>query len=342
MNFINYLNQEEANLIMMIGLSGSGKTTIAKEISNQLRGNEVIILSSDDLRKELLSDENDQTHNDLIFSTLKNRAFHFFSSHKNGAVIIDATNLSVKDRSWIFHSWKKDNDCYKIACIISTPFDICKIQNSKRERTVPEYVLDRQIRKFEIPFYEEGWDKIVIWNVEDENIHRNLIAKQNIGSPDILMHEMEGFNQKNHHHLYDLGTHCFKTYMEMNKKIDNPILLRASQIHDAGKKFTQVKKEDSEECSYHQHHNYGAYYLLSNWENIGIRNWMKIDTVDDLLNCLFYINYHMIPFFIESEKSIKKYKELWGEEKFNNLMMFNECDKIASGTERKTNECPKS
>ena len=42
----------------------------------------------------------------------------------------------------------------------------------------------------------------------------------------------------------------------------------------------------------------------------------------------------MHPFFVQSGKSEKKWKDIFGEEKYNKLFLFNECDKIASGTHR--------
>ena len=62
--------------------------------------------------------------------------------------------------------------------------------------------------------------------------------------------------------------------------------------------------------------------------------WLDVVHSTRVLEILFYVNYHMQPFFIQSEKSEKKWKEIFGEEKYNNLLIFNECDKIGSGTHR--------
>ena len=51
------------------------------------------------------------------------------------------------------------------------------------------------------------------------------------------------------------------------------------------------------------------------------------------MDVLFYVNFHMAPFFMESDKSKEKWKKIFGEEKFNNLFLFNKCDIIASGRE---------
>lgn len=58
-------------LYMMIGLPGSGKTTLAKEIS-QLHINSKHI-SSDSLRLELFGNEEDRENNHIIFNEMKKK-----------------------------------------------------------------------------------------------------------------------------------------------------------------------------------------------------------------------------------------------------------------------------
>jgi hypothetical protein len=41
----------------------------------------------------------------------------------------------------------------------------------------------------------------------------------------------------------------------------------------------------------------------------------------------------MAPFSWKEEKTKTKYKELFGVEYYNNLLLLNKCDKIASGVE---------
>ena len=57
--------------------------------------------------------------------------------------------------------------------------------------------------------------------------------------------------------------------------------------------------------------------------------------MDDILKCLFYVNFHMLPFFLETEKSKAKWEKIMGKENLDKLFLFNECDKIASGTSEK-------
>ena len=81
-------------LVMLIGISGCGKSSFARDFSEGYDDTEVF--SSDAIRKEVFGDENDQTHNNEVFSILHKR---IISSLKKGKVCVyDATNLNRKRR----------------------------------------------------------------------------------------------------------------------------------------------------------------------------------------------------------------------------------------------------
>ena len=319
---------------LMVGLAGSGKSTIAKEIEYAIpmsspkydeygRADKVVLISSDDIREEILGDVNDQTQNDKVFSHIHKLIKQAVRDYNH--IIVDATNLTIKNRRALLNCLDDKKDYHKIAYIVNTPIEKCKENNSKRDRKVPEYVIDNQAKKFEIPFANEGFNSIFLHHFPAYNCGalKEEVLLNNITSL------MDGFNQKNHHHAYDLGTHCRKLYEELSKRTDDKILLCSALVHDIGKLYTGAPKEDgSGEYSYKQHNNFGAYYLITNLEKI------ESNRLDEILELLFYVNYHMHPFFVQSEKSEKKWKDIFGEEKYNKLFLFNECDKIASGTHR--------
>ena len=319
---------------LMVGLAGSGKSTIAKEIEYAIhmsspkhdeygRADKVVLISSDDIREEILGDVNDQTQNDKVFSHIHKLIKQAVRDYNH--IIVDATNLTIKNRRALLNCLDDKKDYHKIAYIVNTPIEKCKDNNSKRDRKVPEYVIDNQAKKFEIPFANEGFNSIFLHHFPAYNCGalKEEVLLNNITSL------MDGFNQKNHHHIYDLGTHCRKLHEELSKRTDDKILLCSALVHDIGKLYTGAPKEDgSGEYSYKQHNNFGAYYLITNLEKI------ESNRLDEILELLFYVNYHMHPFFVQSGKSEKKWKDIFGEEKYNKLFLFNECDKIASGTHR--------
>lgn len=301
-------------LIVMCGLQGSGKSTIARKLSEEIGNCEIV--SSDEIRKE----HKNQIENDKVFKIYYERAKKFLKEGKN--VILDATNISIKSRKQIFEQ-VKDIECEKTCYIVNTPVNVCAERVLERNKTnqqaeVPLEVLFKYQKSFEIPFYEEGWNDIVI------DTHDKFSDAQY----ELLIETMNNFDQKNSHHKYNLGKHC----KELQKQLDNfKFPKRTGMLHDVGKLFTQTIDEKGQ-AHYYQHHNVGAYFLLSHSYLIDYDNSI------DFFDLLFYVNYHMIPFNIQTEKAEKKWSGIFGKHKFEMLKILNKGDKIASGTHRENND----
>lgn len=142
-------------LWVMVGLSGSGKSSVAKEIAEN--NPNTIIVSLDNIGEELTGDYGNQENNEKVFKVFHKRIREALENNTN--VIADATNITMRSRRAIIEN-VKGIECRKIAYLIPRPFDQCKLDNLNRQHPVPEEVLDGQLRKFQIPFYEEGWDLI--------------------------------------------------------------------------------------------------------------------------------------------------------------------------------------
>ena len=339
----------KTNFIIMVGIVGSGKSYKAEEIkkdleaTNSLNGlkREVVILSSDAIREEITGDVNCQTRNDEVFSLLHKR---IKENIKTNDVIVDATNVSQKSRQALLNCVKKV-DCYKICYVMTTPLDVCKKQNANRDRVVPVEVIEKQVRNFQIPFYEEGLDEIILdgWS---EEMFKSFKTGWNIQT-DPIFETMKGFDQRNSHHIYTLEDHCWRTTIHVAQRYwNNKPMCRAATIHDIGKLYTGEPKDDgSGNWGYKGHMNYGTYVLLQNLDLLGFNN------LKDILDCLFYVNYHMEPFFWQSEgkdgtkyikdSTVEKMKKKYGEYKYHALLWFNYCDKLASGTDRENMNPPR-
>lgn len=170
-------------------------------------------------------------------------------------------------------------------------------------------IVEKYYKSFEMPFLNEGWDEIIIHDLDLFNIVQYAYT----------IDDMEGFNQKNHHHKYTLGEHCrlLENYLR-----DYGFPKDTGTFHDIGKMFTQTMGEDGQ-AHYLQHHNVGAYFLLS--------HPYLIET-QDYLDLLFYVNYHMQMFNLQTDKAREKWRSRFGEHKFEMLEILHKGDKIASGT----------
>ena len=297
-----------SKVIMMIGVPGSGKSTWALNYVLEHPNDEVQIYSSDFYRLMLFGDENDQTHNNEVFSAMYQ---DIRKAYQDGVdIIIDATNLSYKDRTRTRNSLRGVPITHCV--ILATPIEKCIERDSHRSRTVGEEVIKRCVCKFEIPTYDE------IPSIE-------IVGDGNYFDVSDIVERMDKFEQHNPHHKYTVGFHCMSVAMPFEH---DSVLYKAGMWHDVGKLFTQ-SFDDKGIGHYYQHANYSAYFMLTHYKLLGCQeDWQSI------IDILFYINQHMhIRDILKSSSAIKKYNAIWGKERFDNLVAFNKADNAGSGTE---------
>lgn len=279
-------------LIVMCGLAGSGKSTLAKKIAAE---RDAEIISSDELRKEMFGDETHQEDKNKLFTEYNKRIRAALKRGSN--VIADKTNISIRSRRVILET-AKDLDIYRGCVICNIPFEKCLENNSTRERHVPEEVIRRQLYGFQVPFQEEGWDSISM-------LPRAGSIKYSL---------MNGFDQKTPYHNLDLARHSIRVAALFGRKY--PEWENSSLFHDVGKLYTQKIGEDGI-AHYMGHDSVGAYKILNDRNLLG----------DNILSAAFLANYHMLPFRWNTKKSQEKWRKIFGDEKYEMLLYFNECDK---------------
>lgn len=319
---------------MLVGLPASGKSTLAETLSTYL--NDVIILSSDKARVMLYNDINDQTHNQEVFDFLHKCTFDNLSSGKS--VIFDATNISYKKRTLLLNEINNVHHikCNKVCYLIATPYENCLINNKNRDSIVPDDVIKKMYLNFDVPYYYEGWDDIRIIRPDDikyNNIFHWLVYTTY-------------FDQKNHHYTLTLSEHCGMTaYHLMNNIKNDDMFFDIGFIHDCGKPFTQVFKDSkgnpTEEAHYYNHERVGAYdslfFELDNHHSQTYRSptdlhYNVFTSDNDYLYRAALIRWHMIPYVWEkdnNEKLKEKYKKLWGDKLYSDIMRLHEADKLA-------------
>ncbi len=289
--------------IMMVGLPGSGKSTIAKELS--IKEN-AVLHSSDDLREELFGDADNQGSNELIFQELHKRISRDLLDGKS--VVYDATNPSYKKRKVFIEGLKIG--CYKECYMVATPYEKCMRQNSGRNRRVPEKVIENMYKGIFIPQYFEGWDHIEIAFNDDDKFD---IAE--------LFEELDTISQDNPYHTLTIGEHCKKCMEYIKEHYDDDVLAIAALMHDIGKKFTK-KFEDSKGNPTDVAHFYGHQNVSAYMGVFYLRHLSK----EKMLEVTKYIQWHMHPMNISTKKARCKTINLLGEEFYNNLLELHEAD----------------
>lgn len=307
-------------VFFLCGIPGSGKSTWAEANKEKFDFN---IHSSDNIRAEL-GNVNDQSQNELVFTTLHKRIKDDLLAGKN--VCYDATGLKRKNRMH-FLQYIKDIPCEKVCVLFATPVDICKQNNTNRERKVPERVIDRMLMSFECPCKQEGFDEIQIvwWDVEKDGIIFDLNKD---------MEKWCEISHNNPHHSLSVGNHMIKAWQYACDMTNDFLLQTAAYIHDCGKpmtkKFIDSKGNPCEIAHFYNHNNCGAYNSLFYLKDMFKDDYMQF-TDNEILFISLLTELHMYPFlrWNKSEKTKEKDLKLFGEGIVNCVLRIHEADLAA-------------
>ncbi|MDX2150719.1 MAG: ATP-binding protein [Bryobacteraceae bacterium] len=140
-------------VLVLVGLPGSGKSSWAESLR-------LPVLSSDDVRRLLKDDANDQTIHGEVFATMRYLLRRRLELRRP-VTVIDATNLTPKERQ----SWVAMAGLYGAvaeAVLFDTPPEVCKQRSRGRQRVVPDEVIDLMAAKLVPPTLAEGFAQITV------------------------------------------------------------------------------------------------------------------------------------------------------------------------------------
>lgn len=261
------------SLIMLVGIPGSGKTTYAKTMAQKLNA---LHVTSDGIRQELRPNDNwyHPEDNGKVYEIMFKRTLDALATGQT--VLYDATNMSRKDRASILRQCPK---YVKIEChIIWTPIEVCIERDAAREHPVGEDVIYKMLRRFEAPFYDEGFDDISVYYAgvyPGVDTYNACMAALNIP-------------HDNPHHTVDIVEHCQLCGDSLHALGLPAVVKLAGYVHDIGKPLTKTfvntKGETTEVAHYYGHQGVGA------WIGYGLRS-AEYDTV----TLAWLISTHMAP-----------------------------------------------
>lgn len=291
-------------LIVTVGIPGSGKTSWVKDYIEENKDKNIEVISSDEIRKELLNDIEDQSKNKEVFDVMKKRTKESLS---NGHITIyEATNISSKRRRALLKEMKKYYS--KAICLFKYKNLIdCIIDNDTRSKRVPDEVIERMYKNIEIPHKCEGFDEIIIDYDIGRKLYINNRRKNNLGMDKERFFECDSYKeyinllvelglsnciempQDSKWHNLSLSKHmyfCYKKIKEVDKLDKN--LLIASMLHDISKPIAKTEDEEGRHCHYYNHENMSAYDVI----DVLIKYTKLCDR--DIMDIAWLINNHMI------------------------------------------------
>lgn len=326
----------ELRFIMMVGLPGSGKSTIALDMMKDR--SDIIYISSDELREKMTGDVNNQEKNVDVFAKMLEMTKE--SLQRGFHVIYDATNIGRKKRKALLTQIPKHVE--KIALYVATDYKVVIEQNRKRERVVPKDVINRMYKNLQIPIYSEGWDKIV-FEFEDELLENDLPKQFTDAIRAGALFGREGYEimgflaqffnpffniydlaQDSKWHSFTVSRHTYYVYkyiLDNYEGEDKELMLWVGLSHDLGKhfckSFVNYKGEETRYANFIGHENVGS--------QIAMNLLKQMNFEDEFIHkAVTLIQFHM--YLLNEKSNRERLLNQVGEEMFKQLEFLREAD----------------
>lgn len=162
-------------LVLMCGVPGSGKSTLAKFLATRMNVlfTDTVYISRDDIRFSIVAeDEPYFLRENEVFDEFVRRIKN--NLDRNVTVFADATHLNRGSRTKLLRALGDSlkNTAVEV-CVLDVPLDYAIDNNEKRKGTrayVPIKTIKNMCENFKIPEFNEGFDAINIYYVNDLNM----------------------------------------------------------------------------------------------------------------------------------------------------------------------------
>lgn len=165
----------DLSLVVLIGASGSGKSTFARK---NFKPTEII--SSDFCRGLVADDENDQSASGDAFDVL-----HYIAGKRLAAgrlTVVDATNVQPESRKQLVRL-AREHDVLPIAIVLDLPEEVCLARNANRpdRADMPRHVVQRhrrELRRSLRGLEREGFRKVHVLRTEEQAEHAGVVLER--------------------------------------------------------------------------------------------------------------------------------------------------------------------
>ena len=331
-----------SKVYLMMGLPGLGKSTYARDFIMNRNGS-TIVVSSDDLRAALLNDIERQNENKLIFSLMRDITVNALLAGKD--VIYDATNIKEDNRRKLIVDLKAHVDKLEAVGVYCVGTLLAAFnRNGGRDRQVPEFVIEKMCKNFEIPTARDNYlDRIEYFSIATNGPSSlgNLLDVINYEafircmSDNIPSFESNlDLAQDCTYHSLSVSRHIYEAfkYAQGNMPIalakhQNHILF-ALAFHDIGKSVCKEFRNGSKYAHFTGHEKVSAQIFMAEAQLHGC--FWNGDSKIDIPFVGALIKEHGFPYFekgiAEHEAALYRIEQLYGKEFRECLMFIRECD----------------
>ena len=261
-------NMAKVNVVIMIGVAGSGKSTYIENIRKNT--NKVTFSFESDYYRKMMygSLEEGNNHNKEVFERMNEEFFGMIEwcnrLEVDSTIFYDATNLNRRKRRDIYKKikWLKC-DTNVIAVMNFASMETLLENNNKRpeEKKVPVDVIERMYKTIQVPRLEVDCDEIgatgerffggyPMYSVDDVlNLSSHEIKKE--------LNKVKE-SHENPHHLESISEHIGMCL----DNSDGREMRDISLFHDLGKSLCKEVKDDGV-ARYFGHATVSAYYYMN-------------------------------------------------------------------------------
>lgn len=125
----------EKVLVLLVGVPGSGKTTLAKKLLAQTS---FVHLNADSIREEVTGDENNHDKDEIVWALFQQRFDNALAS--GGAVLVDNMNHTRGARAGMIQAARAAGYDVKLV-YLEVPLDVCIERNRARGKQVEDFTI---------------------------------------------------------------------------------------------------------------------------------------------------------------------------------------------------------
>ncbi len=155
---------------MMVGIPASGKAYVSKMIA---RREDAVIYSSDIVRQKLSMDPSSDKQNIQLFDIMYEMIREELAKGNN--VVLDSTNTYRKYRKPFLQSLTEETEVTGV--LLMRQIENCLKANRNRENSIDDSVIRMMYEEYDIPLYEDGYDRFEIIYPDADEYSLNVIEE---------------------------------------------------------------------------------------------------------------------------------------------------------------------